>query len=82
MALNLRAKIPESDNLIIHDQNRELSQKFKEEVGIAAAGAGAKGKANAIEVSDSPRELAEKSVRTISNSLILLSANDEHVPHE
>ena len=63
MAQNLRAKIPESDTLIVHDQNRELAQKFKEEVGIAAAGAGAKGKGNAIEVSDGPRELAEKSVR-------------------
>ncbi|KAL8784834.1 MAG: hypothetical protein Q9213_003738 [Squamulea squamosa] len=61
MAQNLRAKIPESDVLIVHDQNREVSQKFKEEVGIAAAGAGAKGKGNAIEVSDGPRELAEKS---------------------
>lgn len=82
MAQNLRAKIPESDTLIIHDRNRELSQKFKEEVGIAAAGAGAKGKANAIEVSDSPRELAEKSVRTIQNRSVLLPPNDEHVPHE
>ncbi|KAL8877638.1 MAG: hypothetical protein Q9198_004380 [Flavoplaca austrocitrina] len=66
MAQNLRAKIPESDTLIVHDQNRELAQKFKEEVGIAAAGAGAKGKGNAIEVSDSPRELAEKSEVIIS----------------
>ena len=65
MALNLRAKIPESDTLIVHDHNRELAQKFKEEVGIAAAGAGAKGKGNAIEVSDGPRDLAEKSVRIL-----------------
>lgn len=68
MAQNLRAKIPETDTLIIHDQNRDVAQKFHEEVGIAAAGAGAEGKANAIEVSESPRDLAEKSVRA---SLIL-----------
>ncbi|KAI4232222.1 MAG: hypothetical protein L6R40_007470 [Gallowayella cf. fulva] len=61
MAQNLRAKIPETDTLIIHDQNRDVAQKFHEEVGIAAAGAGAEGKANAIEVSESPRDLAEKS---------------------
>ncbi|KAL8800824.1 MAG: hypothetical protein Q9182_004884 [Xanthomendoza sp. 2 TL-2023] len=61
MAQNLRAKIPERDTLIIHDHKHEVAQKFKQEVGIAAAGAGVEGKGNAIQVSESPRELAEKS---------------------
>ncbi|KAL8719268.1 MAG: hypothetical protein Q9225_003698 [Loekoesia sp. 1 TL-2023] len=61
MAQNLRAKIPESDTLIIHDHNREVTRKFKEEVGIAAAGAGAEGKGRGIEVAESSREVAEKS---------------------
>ncbi|KAL8817900.1 MAG: hypothetical protein Q9223_003344, partial [Gallowayella weberi] len=61
MAQNLRAKIPERDTLIIHDHNHEVAQKFKQEVGIAAAGAGAEGKGTAIQVSESPRDLAEKS---------------------
>ncbi len=82
MARNLRAKIPERDTLIVHDQKREVAQKFKEEVGIAAAGAGAQGKGNAVEVSDSPRELAEKSVRTSSSDADILTTSDEHVPHE
>ncbi|KAL8940922.1 MAG: hypothetical protein Q9211_002041 [Gyalolechia sp. 1 TL-2023] len=61
MAQNLRAKIPESDTLIIHDQNREAARKFKEEVAAAAAGAGADGKGKGVEVAESSREVAEKS---------------------
>ncbi|KAL8673956.1 MAG: hypothetical protein Q9168_001651 [Polycauliona sp. 1 TL-2023] len=59
MAQNLRAKIPAGDTLIVHDQNRDLSQKFMEEVD-------AQGTGNAVELSDSPRELAEKSEVIIS----------------
>ena len=66
MAQNLRAKAPQTDTLIIHDQNREVVRKFKEEVGIAAAGAGVEGKAKGIEVAESPREVAEKSVCAFS----------------
>ncbi|KAI4170062.1 MAG: hypothetical protein LQ343_005202 [Gyalolechia ehrenbergii] len=62
MAQNLRAKIPEADTLLIHDQNRETARKFKE-ASIAAAGAGAegKGKGKEIEVAESSREVAAKS---------------------
>ncbi|KAL9596471.1 MAG: hypothetical protein Q9219_005777 [cf. Caloplaca sp. 3 TL-2023] len=61
MAQNLRAKIPDSDALVIYDHNRDATQKFKEEVGIAAAGAGTRGKAEGIQVAESSREVAEKS---------------------
>lgn len=77
MAQNLRAKIPDGDTLIVHDQNSEVIEKFKNEVGIAAAGTG-------IEVADSPREIAEKSVRTFFPRFRAYSpqTDDEHVPHE
>ncbi|KAL8954270.1 MAG: hypothetical protein Q9183_007228, partial [Haloplaca sp. 2 TL-2023] len=74
MAQNLRAKAPETDTLIIHDQNREVVRKFKEEVGIAAAGAGVEGKAKGIEVAESPREVAEK-----SNVIITVLPEPSHV---
>ncbi|KAL9578136.1 MAG: hypothetical protein Q9212_005908, partial [Teloschistes hypoglaucus] len=61
MAQNLRAKIPNSDTLIVHDHNSEVVEKFQNEVGIAAAGNGAGGTGTGIEVADSPREVAEKS---------------------
>ncbi|KAL9594243.1 MAG: hypothetical protein Q9179_005481, partial [Wetmoreana sp. 5 TL-2023] len=74
MAQNLRAKIPESDTLIVHDQKREVTQRFKEEVGIAAAGAGAEGKGKGIEVAETPREVAEK-----SNVIITVLPEPAHV---
>ncbi|KAL8703016.1 MAG: hypothetical protein Q9201_003792 [Fulgogasparrea decipioides] len=83
MAQNLRAKIPESDTLIVHDQKREVTQRFKEEVGIAAAGAGAEGKGKGIEVAETPREVAEKSVRAyLLCPNALPTTDDEHVPQE
>ena len=62
MAKNLRAKIPEGDILMIYDVNKEATARFVEEVGIAASSTGAKGKGTGIEVADTPREVAEKSV--------------------
>lgn len=62
MAKNLRAKIPETDSLVIFDTNPAATQKFAEEVGIAAASAGASGKGLGIHIASSPREVAEKSV--------------------
>jgi len=62
MATNLRAKIPASDTLIIHDVNEAATQKFQEEVGIAAKAAGAPGKGTGIEIASSLRSLAEQSV--------------------
>ena len=49
MATNLRAKLPKSDTLIIHDLNSEATAKFvKENQGT--------------EIATSVRELAERSV--------------------
>ena len=50
MAKNLRAKIPASDTLVVHDRNHEATAKFVQEVGAG------------IEVTTSPRGVAEKSV--------------------
>ena len=49
MAKNLRAKIPQSDTLIIHDVNPAVTEQFKSEIGNA-------------EIAQSVREVAEKTV--------------------
>ena len=60
MAQNLRAKIPSSDTLVIHDRNTEATTKFMQEAGsITNADIG-------IEVAGSPRQVAERSVSTSS----------------
>lgn len=51
MAKNLRAKMPKEDTLFIRDRNTEIMAKFVDEVG------------NGVEVANSAREVAEKSVR-------------------
>ena len=59
MAKNLRAKIPKSDTIIVHDVNKEITAKFaKEHEGT--------------EVAHNVREVAEKSVRT-EHSLLLFA---------
>ena len=64
MAKNLRAKIPASDHMIIHDRNKDATASFVDEVGIARdnstsnSGMGLMG----IEIASSPRAVAEKSV--------------------
>lgn len=63
MARNLRAKIPETDTLVIHDRNAEAATKFLQEVGISASSMGAEGKNINIEIASTPRGVAEKSVR-------------------
>lgn len=50
MAKNLRAKIPEGDTLVIHDVNKEASAKFVKEVS------------KGVEVVETPRAVAERSV--------------------
>ena len=50
MAKNLRAKIPEGDILVIHDVNKAATAKFVEDVGTG------------VEVLETPREVAERSV--------------------
>lgn len=57
MARNLRAKIPASDTLIVHDVNEEAMRKLVNEAKAAG------GSAQAVEITDSPRALAEKAVR-------------------
>jgi 3-hydroxyisobutyrate dehydrogenase len=49
MAKNLRAKIQESDTMVIHDVNSKALEKFKSEVGN-------------VEVAKNVREVAEKTV--------------------
>ena len=51
MAKNLRAKIPEKDTLLIHDRNAEATRMFAEEM-----------RGKGVEVVESSRELAERSV--------------------
>lgn len=54
MAKNLRAKVPESDVLIVYDQNTEATTTFVQEVGAG------------VEVANSPRGVAERSVCALS----------------
>jgi hypothetical protein len=63
MAKNVRAKIPETDSLVIFDTNAATTKRFVEEVGIAASSTGAPGKGTGIEIARHPREVAEKAVR-------------------
>jgi hypothetical protein len=60
MARNLRARIPASDTLVVHDVNEEAMRKLVDEVKAAG------GNAQAVEITDSPRALAEKAVRFAS----------------
>lgn len=53
MARNLRAKIPPEDVLVIHDRNNEATRTFVDEVGDTGG----------LEIANSPRQVAEKSVR-------------------
>ena len=50
MATNLRAKIAESDTMVIHDVNPKALEKFQQEVGN-------------VEIAKSVRDVAEKTVR-------------------
>lgn len=69
MAQNLRAKIPSSDTLVIHDRNTEATTKFMQEAS------GTSNEEMRIEVVSSPRQVAEKSVSTSS----ITSINDVFV---
>ena len=62
MAKNLRAKIPETDTLIICDTNTKVTEKFAEEVGIATSSTNAPGRRTGIHIAENPREVAQKSV--------------------
>ena len=62
MAMNLRAKLPPTDNLFIYDKNTETSSKFLQEYGDLKAGAGSAQTGRSIEIAPSARAVAEKSV--------------------
>lgn len=82
MAKNLRAKIPASDTLIIHDRNHEATSSFMQEVGVARDNPTSNNQMGlmGIEVASSPRAIAEKAVRDLSLPIIKRSSYDEHVP--
>lgn len=62
MAKNLRAKIPASDTLIVRDVNSDTAQQFAEEAKQEATKNGAKDDAWKVEIGESARDIAEKSV--------------------
>lgn len=82
MAKNLRAKIPASDTLIIHDRNKEATSSFMQEVGIARDNPTSNNQMGlmGIEVASSPRAVAEKAVRDLSLPILEHLPYDEHVP--
>ena len=59
MAANLRAKLPESDSLLVNDRNVETLEKFTKEISVVSTAAS---KPNGVEACSSAREVAEKSV--------------------
>ena len=82
MAKNLRAKIPASDTLIIHDRNKDATSSFMQEVGIARDNPTSNNQMGlmGIEVAASPRAVAEKAVRNTSVTITKRFPYDEHVP--
>ena len=62
MAKNLRSKIPASDTLIVRDVNQESARRFVDEMRQEARNAGAGEDAWKVEVAESAREVADKSV--------------------
>lgn len=82
MARNLRAKIPASDTLIIHDRNKEATASFMHEVGIARDSPTSNNQMGlmGIEIASSPRAVAQKAVRDLSSSVTMRFPYDEHVP--
>lgn len=82
MAKNLRAKIPASDTLVIHDRNKEATAMFMHEVGIARDKPTSNNEMGlmGIEVASSPRAVADRAVRDLSSTIIKHFPYDEHVP--
>ena len=77
MAKNLRAKIPNTDTLIICDTNPGATKKFVGEVGIAASSADAPGKGTGIHIADNPKDVAQKAVSPPSFPTLLAAFPDE-----
>ncbi len=82
MAKNLRAKIPASDTLIIHDRNKEATASFVDEVGIARDNPTSNNEMGlmGIEIASSPRAVADKAVGHLSRTVLERFFYDEHVP--
>lgn len=62
MALNLRYKVAGADKLVIYDRNTDVTTELVDEVRVAASSRGMAGNGIGIEIVNSPREVAEKSV--------------------
>jgi 3-hydroxyisobutyrate dehydrogenase len=67
MAKNLRAKIPASDTLIVHDVNEQAMRQFIDEAKTASTGP--------VEFTDSARTVAEKSVSLYYTSMPKISTD-------
>lgn len=65
MAKNLRAKIPASDTLIVRDINQDTAKRFAEEAKADAKAQGAKEGSYTVEIADSARQIADKSVSVL-----------------
>ena len=72
MAKNLRAKIPASDTLIIHDRNKDATASFINELGIAKDNSSSNNEMGlmGIEIASSPRAVAEKAVGYLSLAIV------------
>lgn len=67
MAKNLRAKIPASDTLIVRDVNEDVMKRFVAEARETAQSNGAGANEGQVEIAQSAREVAEKSVSGCSS---------------
>jgi hypothetical protein len=77
MAKNLRAKIPETDTLIVCDTNPHATKKFAEEVGIVVSSTNTPGKGTGIHIAENPKEVAHKAVRHSPSSQSVATCSDE-----
>jgi hypothetical protein len=67
MARNLRARIPQADELLVCDTNATATKGFLDESQNLG-----------VQIASSPRELAEKSV-SMTGCLFLLLLDDDHL---
>ncbi|KAJ5431511.1 Dehydrogenase multihelical [Penicillium cf. griseofulvum] len=67
MAKNLRAKIPASDTLIVRDVNEESMKRFAAEARETAQSNGAGANQGRVEIAQSAREVAEKSIVMVTS---------------
>lgn len=70
MALNLRYKIAEADELVIYDRNTDVAAELADEVRVAASSRGRTWNGIEIGIVNSPREVAENSVSKILSIIV------------